>query len=95
MSMMTTLASTSVLVNVRAEINGHETMTVGLYETNEARHFVVYESERIRDALASFPEGTYVPVEMVRAGLHSDVWEAVVLYDRQTLSTDQSVHTVS
>ncbi|ELZ95486.1 hypothetical protein [Haloferax sulfurifontis] len=92
---MVTLASAPVLVNVRVEMNDHETMTVELHETNETRHLVAYESERIRDTLASLPEGARVPVEMVRAGSRSNVWKAVALHGRRTLPTDQSARTAN
>ncbi|ELZ98695.1 hypothetical protein C440_00025 [Haloferax mucosum ATCC BAA-1512] len=82
------------MVNVRVEMNDHGTMTVEVHETNETRHLVAYESERIRDALASLPEGARVPIEMVRAGSRSNVWKAVALHGRRVPNPDTS-HSVT
>ncbi|KAB1188260.1 MULTISPECIES: hypothetical protein [Haloferax] len=92
---MTVISATPVLVNVRAEMNDHGTMTVEVHETNETRHLVEYESERIRDTLASLPEGTRVPIEMVRVGSRSNVWKVVALHGRRVPTYDASVSTAN
>ncbi|KAB1196079.1 MULTISPECIES: hypothetical protein [Haloferax] len=81
---MTTLSLTPELVTVRTEMNDHRTMTVELHETNETRHLVEYETEQIRDTLASLPVGSRIPVEMVRAGSRSNVWKVVGLHGRRS-----------
>lgn len=83
------------LVHVRAEMNDHGTMTVELHETHETRHLVEYESDRIRDTLASLPAGARVPIEMVRAGSRSNVWRVVALHGRRVPTPDLSVSTAN
>ncbi|KAB1194066.1 hypothetical protein GJR96_11740 [Haloferax sp. MBLA0076] len=92
---MTALSATPVLVNVRTEMNDHGTMTVELHETHETRHLVEYESDRIRDTLASLPVGARVPIEMVRVGSRSNVWRVVALHGRRLPTPDLSVSTAN
>ena len=88
-------SASPVLVHVRTEMNDHETMTVELDESNETRHLVAYESDQIRDTLASLPEGSRVPIEMVRVGTRSNVWKVVAIHGRRASTADQSVSTAN
>lgn len=92
---MTALSDAPELVHVRAEMNDHGTMTVELHETNETRHLVAYETDRIRETLASLAEGSRVPLEMVRVGGRSNVWKVVALHGRRAPTADQSVSTAN
>lgn len=81
-------SSAHVTVVVRRPMNGHGTMTVEVVETNETRHVVDYATPLIRSTLSALPEGTTIPVELVRVGIRSNVWRVVDLpsNDGRTLS---------
>ncbi|MFC7203358.1 hypothetical protein ACFQJC_07520 [Haloferax namakaokahaiae] len=86
-------SSVPVLVSVRRPMNDHESMTVEVNETNETRHLVAYETDRIRDTLAALPVDTRVPLEMVRLSSRSNVWKVVALHGRRPQRTNQTVST--
>jgi hypothetical protein len=55
-------------------MNDHGAITVETEETNEVRHLVDYDSDRVRSVLADLPAGTTVPVRMTRVGSRSNAW---------------------
>lgn len=69
-----TLRSAPVSVVIRRAMNDHGAITVETEETNEVRHLVDYDSDRVRSVLADLPAGTTVPVRMTRVGSRSNAW---------------------
>ncbi|WP_416839900.1 hypothetical protein [Haloferax sp. DFSO52] len=92
---MAGLSTTPELVTVRSEMNDHGSMTVELHETNETRHLVEYESERIRNTLASLSVGSRVPLEMTRVGSRSNVWKVIAIHGRGAPTADLSISTTN
>ncbi|WP_410764403.1 hypothetical protein [Haloferax sp. DFSO60] len=90
---MLSQSSTPVLVSIRRPMNDHESMTVEVDETNETRHLVAYENDRIRETLAALPVGTRIPLEMVRLGARSNVWKVVALYGRPPQRSNPTLST--
>jgi hypothetical protein len=74
-------ATTPVTVSatIRKPMNEHSTVTVELGETNETRHLVEYDSERVRQVLGALPAGTTLPIRMTRVGSRSNVWRVTSL----------------
>lgn len=79
--MVQSAATTPVTVSatIRQPMNEHDTVTVELGETNETRHLVEYDSERVRQVLGALPAGTTLPMRMTRVGSRSNVWRVIDL----------------
>jgi hypothetical protein len=74
-------------VRIVRSMNDHDAMCVEVEETNATRHVVDYESDDLRRTLAALPEGSSLPLRMVRLDDRANVWRAVSMNRGRTAAT--------